>query len=803
VLKFNKYNKIIGYSSLYFLLGTIFFVISGGKPFLTLNKYGFSRILDTFIKSENLSSIEYYLNIADQKFFYFYCGMFFVGLAILCTIKLQSILNGKLKVFKFNYKNLIFNFNHKKNINLYIALAAALGLFLELAIIRIHSSYFQLFAYFKNISLLSCFLGLGIGYSLSKKKLIALGWVFPLLTIEILMLFLLKNTPLTAYMQNPISEQWAMGQSIARGVIHLSSIYLFIILVFVFNALCFIPLGQLVTKLMDFTNPLIAYGYNLFGSLIGVLIFTILSFLWTPPSIWLAIGFLTLLIFLNNFKIPSSLTIISFFIMLAVLISTERSKVDEKDYYSPYQNISVLYSNDQIPVTVRSSHIWFQTPINLSDKYFQKKNMFWSDFYNFPFEIILNKPKDIMIVGSGTGNDVAAALRNNINEIDAVEIDPVIAELGVKFHPEEPYDSKNVNLIINDARNAIKYADKKYDLILYSVLDSHSNLSGKGGIRLDSFVYTLESFKEARTKLAENGYLVLSFAISTEELGIKISSMLKQAFDNKIEPLVFGPHEKKVKDFVDGIYIFVVSEDYSKFNFSNLNFYQTNIFNDSSKSELVDISTDDWPFFYMVNRVYPLSYLSVILVIFGISIILIKKTNNLNYKNFSPTCFFLGAGFMLIETKGITEAAKIFGGTWIVISVIILLILIMAYFANLLIYKKFEIKKIYIYLLLLVSIILSFYSSELKVENYSLNLARILIPIFLTIPVFFSGLAFSSELKELNSSSVALSSNILGALFGGLLEYNSMYFGFKFLYLFAIIIYFLAFVFSKKKLALS
>ena len=158
---------------------------------------------------------------------------------------------------------------------------------------------------------------------------------------------------------------------------------------------------------------------------------------------------------------------------------------------------------------------------------------------------------------------------------------------------------------------------------------------------------------------------------------------------------------------------------------------------------------------------------------------------------------------MLIETKGITEAAKIFGSTWIVISVIILLILIMAYFANLLIYKKFEIKKIYIYLLLLVSIIASFYSSELKVENYSLNLARILIPIFLTIPIFFSGLAFSSELKELNSSSVALSSNILGALFGGLLEYNSMYFGFKFLYLFAIIIYFLAFVFSKKKLLLN
>ena len=113
--------------------------------------------------------------------------------------------------------------------------------------------------------------------------------------------------------------------------------------------------------------------------------------------------------------------------------------------------------------------------------------------------------------------------------------------------------------------------------------------------------------------------MVLSFAISTEELGIKISSMLKQAFDNKIEPLAFGPHKKKVKDFIEGIYIFVVSEDYSKFDFSRLNFYQTNVFNDNSKSNLVDISTDDWPFFYMVKRVYPLSYLSIILPLSSMS----------------------------------------------------------------------------------------------------------------------------------------------------------------------------------------
>ena len=35
-----------------------------------------------------------------------------------------------------------------------------------------------------------------------------------------------------------------------------------------------------------------------------------------------------------------------------------------------------------------------------------------------------------MIVGSGTGNDVAGALRNGSSAVDAVEIDPAILRLG-------------------------------------------------------------------------------------------------------------------------------------------------------------------------------------------------------------------------------------------------------------------------------------------------------------------------------------------------------------------------------------
>ena len=72
-------------------------------------------------------------------------------------------------------------------------------------------------------------------------------------------------------------------------------------------------------------------------------------------------------------------------------------------------------------------------------------------------------PKKILIVGSGTGNDTAAAIQSGVKSVDAVEIDPVIIELGKKYHPENPYQNKKVNVIQNDARNFIRHTNEKYD----------------------------------------------------------------------------------------------------------------------------------------------------------------------------------------------------------------------------------------------------------------------------------------------------------------------------------------------------
>jgi hypothetical protein len=71
---------------------------------------------------------------------------------------------------------------------------------------------------------------------------------------------------------------------------------------------------------------------------------------------------------------------------------------------------------------------------------------------------------------------------------------------------------------------------------------------------------------------------------------------------------------------------------------------------------------------------------------------------------------------------------------------------------------------------------------------------RIASAALLTSPLFFSGIVFSTLLGTRGSVAAVMAANLLGAMAGGLLEYNSMYFGFRFLYLLAMALYATAWV---------
>ena len=219
------------------------------------------------------------------------------------------------------------------------------------------------------------------------------------------------------------------------------------------------------------------------------------------------------------------------------------------------------------------------------------------NYYELPYRVY-GQPKTVAVVGAGTGNDVAAALRRGADHVDAIEIDPAILLLGRAGHPERPYDDPRVHAIINDARSFLRQTNQTYDMIVYGLLDSHTLLSHASSVRLDSFVYTVQGLREAKARLKPGGIVSLSFSVLSPQLGRKIYLMMQQAFDGRPPVCVTAGY--------DGAIIFLEAKDRSLTSPSA--FLRQTGFHDSTSvfadpALQADVSTDDWPFLYAPQRV--------------------------------------------------------------------------------------------------------------------------------------------------------------------------------------------------------
>src|SRR5262249_49015284 len=166
--------------------------------------------------------------------------------------------------------------------------ASAFGsLALELAIIRWQGTVWEIFAFYKNFGLLSCFTGLGLGYALAQRDRVPMVLSLPLLALQVLVLVAIRNGMsawrLESLMATPVAEQLNMGFKASTDAPHLTAVYLFLGTVMLLTALAFVPVGQICGRLLGRTEALMAYGLNLFGSILGTVLMILLSLLWTPP----------------------------------------------------------------------------------------------------------------------------------------------------------------------------------------------------------------------------------------------------------------------------------------------------------------------------------------------------------------------------------------------------------------------------------------------------------------------------------------------------------------------------------------
>jgi hypothetical protein len=669
-----------------------------------------------------------------------------------------------------------------------IAGSAALSLFLELAVIRWQGSVFEFFAFYKNYGLLACFAGLGLGYALSRSKEgIPLILSLPLLAWQFILLISLRfGLPSRPYSLEaiPFREQLNMGWTATLDQVGI--IYLLISVVFFLTALAFVPIGQLCGKLMERKSQLPAYGLNLLGSVVGVSVMFLMSFLWTPPVIWFGLCFVALLLFFA--RAPKTLLLGMGFATVAILSLAWPVNPMWNKVYSPYQLLDIGYGRDGLMV-IRAAGHYYQRVRNFSmpsaetaaDPALQSIR----DYYDLPYRLHPG-PNEVAIVGAGSGNDVAAALRSGAKHVEAIEIDPAIQLAGKANHPERPYDDNRVQPVVNDARSFFRNTNEHFDLIVYGLLDSHTLLSHASSVRLDSFVYTVEGLREARSRLKENGVLSLSFSVLNDSLGTKFYLMMQEAFEGK-EPLCISTDAEGAVTFAQAKNgnLSIPPAVRSQTHFIDRSAFYRN------SGLKVDVSTDDWPFLYMPRRVYPVSYLVVLGLIVLLSFVLygsfFRERPEISHAPF----FFLGAGFMLVETKAITEMGLAFGNTWQVIAIAIASILVMAFLGNAIV-KWLRVSSPYLpYLFLFASLSVGWWIA--KAGGLPSTMAgKFGTAVVLTCPLFFSGIVFSTLLSAQARISSVMCMNLLGAMCGGIFEYNSMYFGFRFLYVLASGLYVMA-----------
>ena len=101
----------------------------------------------------------------------------------------------------------------------------------------------------------------------------------------------------------------------------------------------------------------------------------------------------------------------SFSVLILLSIILVPKELNKQDIYSPYQIISLQHSNNSYtPTNVLVSNTWFQHPYDLSGKIKYNPPPLAAN-YSAPYDIVDFDPNNVLIVGSGTGNDTAYAIQ--------------------------------------------------------------------------------------------------------------------------------------------------------------------------------------------------------------------------------------------------------------------------------------------------------------------------------------------------------------------------------------------------------
>jgi protein-L-isoaspartate O-methyltransferase len=642
-----------------------------------------------------------------------------------------------------------------------LAFASFLMLFVELALIRWITSNNVYVTKATNFILIASFLGIGIGFLNARARRDYLRWtpVALLVLVGFVLLFPVILSSLSGkHPYRGLHNMLALPQPVSLSVI------------FVLTAAVMAGLGQAMARTFVGFRALNAYRLDIVGSIAGIAAFSVLSFLDQPPATWGIIACAGLLVLLA----PK----IRWWQAAAVAVVVAALCVESfvpSQTWSPYNKLSVFQTTGKNPaLNVSANNIPYQAARSLAVLARQKP------FYWYPYRHVTKASLDnVLIIGAGTGNDTAVALASGARHIDAVEIDPGLLRLGEQRAPSQPYSSPRVTLHVADGREYLQDTSKKYNLILFALPDSLAAVAGQSAVRLESFLLTKESIAEVKAHLAPGG----TFAMYNY-----YAPFLLNRYATTIDDVFGRAPCEDVGPPLGGRQLAVLTV-YSRGAVPNCTSYW--------HGTKVAPATDDYPFPYLPSPGLPWVYVWMLVAILLGSVVLVRiggGSGPLRRMYRYTDLAFMGAAFMLLETKNIVQFALLFGATWFVNSLVSAGVLVAVYLAV----ETARHVRLPRPMILYAALIVSLAVTWLVPPDAPLGLPP--VPRFLAAsalafaPIYIANLIFAQRFSDVEMTGTAFAANLLGAIVGGVIEYVALATGYRFLLIVVGVLYALAFV---------
>jgi SAM-dependent methyltransferase len=651
-----------------------------------------------------------------------------------------------------------------------MALATFGVLALELALIRWSTGQVRAFAYFNNLVLVAAFLGTGLGVALARRRGGLEHATLPALAVLSAVLAFAEPLGLVRLsFPDPSVHLWgaegAPGLAIlVRSLAIFGALVAAVVTVFVFA-------GAAVGARFGRLPALAAYRWDLAGSLLGVLSATAVAATGAGPAAWLALGVAP---FAWLSRRPLSIAAGAAVVLCGAL--SVRGAV-----FSPYNRIDLVTGSGDLRVDVnRDFHQYIH---DLSNARVVKDAglpglLHLRYAYDLPF-VVNDRRGSALVVGAGTGNDVAAALRNRYGRVVSVDIDSRILEIGRRLHPEHPYQDPRVEVVVDDARAFFERRPGAFDAVVFGLLDSHAMFTALSSLRLDNYVYTEQGLRAAWEQVAPGGHLSVSFStFAGPWIQDRLYWTLARATGREPVAIRHGVHEGCT---------FLVPREGAKLNL-DLPFPRAT---PATCCDEVRTTSDDWPFLYVRPGSFAWGYAIVI----GALLAATAAASGWAFgadalrRELDPALFLMGAGFLLIETRGVTALSLLFGSTWVVNAVVFAGILVLAFLANEVVARTRVRRQGLWFGGLLASVALVAAVPPAALGGLGLLARGVAGGIVAGLPIACAGVLVSMRLARSRDPAAALGSNLLGAVVGGCLEYLSMVFGLRALALLAFALY--------------